>query len=468
MSSAIQIQSPQANFSPQYLPWYTRIASFSMNSNEGALINSATGPFTITLPAAPAVGDRVAFMDIGGFCQTNIVTISRNGLNIQGQAQNLDLDISGGAFELLYTGATRGWTLKEFPAGAAALGSTLSYKNLLINGDFQLDQRNVGAAVSVTASGVFGPDRWRSSGQSADGVFSVQQVTSSVPATGAKYAYKITTTTADASIGAAQIYASWQIIEGQMMSHLMWGTANAKSVTLTFWVRSSLTGAFSGSLRNSASTRSYPFSYTVLVADTWEKKTIVIPGCTDGTWLTDNGIGCSLTLDLGVGTTYRGTAGAWASANYAGVTGAVSLIGTVSATLYLADVQFEAGELATDFERLPADEVLRRCQRYYCKSYRLNVAPGTTSDYSGCVFSAANSNGYFSTNAIFPAAMRSSPVCTIYNPETGATASIRSNVPDDRSAAVNSTPSNTSFQIWSNAMPSDGYGYAQWTADAEL
>ena len=123
-NSAQSIMSPQANFSPQYLPWYTRTAACSVNSNEGVLVNSATGSFTATLPASPSVGDRVAFVDIGGYCGTSPVTVGRNSNNIQGIADDLSMDIAGSAFELLWTGATRGWTLKEFPSGAGATGYT--------------------------------------------------------------------------------------------------------------------------------------------------------------------------------------------------------------------------------------------------------------------------------------------------------------------------------------------------------
>jgi hypothetical protein len=146
---------------------------------------------------------------------------------------------------------------------------------------------------------------------------------------------------------------------------LNWGTANAKTVTLSFWTRSSLTGTFGGVLRNSANDRSYPFTYSISSANTWEYKTITVAGDTSGTWLTTNGIGLQIDFGLGVGSTYSGTAGAWAGSLYISATGAVSVIGTLNATWYVTGVQLEVGSVATPFERRPFGAELALCQRYY-------------------------------------------------------------------------------------------------------
>ena len=135
-------------------------------------------------------------------------------------------------------------------------------------------------------------------------------------------------------------------------------------MTVSFWVRSSLTGTFGGALRNNDATRSYPFTYIISAANTWEYKTITIAGDTSGTWLTDNGVGIRLVFGLGVGSTLSGTAGAWAAADYQSATGAVSVVGTLNATFYITGVQLEAGSVATPFERRPYGTELAHCQRY--------------------------------------------------------------------------------------------------------
>jgi hypothetical protein len=276
------------------------------------------------------------------------------------------------------------------------------FVNRIINGDMRIDQRNAGASVSIsTTSDVYTIDRWAAAGQSADGVFTVQQDTT-VPA-GFKNSMKITVTTADASIGSSQYYLMQQSIEGLNVADLNWGTANAQTVTLSFWVRSSLTGTFGGSLRGSftTSTRSYPFTYTINSANTWEQKTITIAGDQSGTWATDNGTGIRITFSLGDGSSRLGTANTWATANYSGATGQTNLIGTLNATWYITGVQLEVGSVATPFERRPFGTELSLCQRYYWK-----MTAATNQNFgSGYI---ENSNLAFTVSA-FPVEMRTAP-----------------------------------------------------------
>jgi hypothetical protein len=287
---------------------------------------------------------------------------------------------------------------------ADQLGVSLvtNFKNILINGDFQIDQRNGGVAKTVNGSAIFGVDRWKGWAVTG-GVFTSQQVTSSttVPPSGAMYANKIQVTTADASIGGAEYYLWTQLVEGKMASHLLFGTPYARTVTLSFWVRSSLTGMFSGSIINNAQNRSYPFTFTITAAETWEKKSVTIPGCTDGVWPTDNSMSFFVMFNLGSG--YVGTANTWnTGAACYGATGSVNLISTLNATMYLADVQLEVGTSASDFERLPTDMVLKRCQRYY----EVLSASGVVfyADWYGSgTLDLAVVNGFFATQKRAPA-----------------------------------------------------------------
>lgn len=239
--------------------------------------------------------------------------------------------------------------------------SNMAGRNRLINSDMRIDQRNAGASATAGAA-TYTLDRWIAY-DSSDAVFTVQQ-DSSAPA-GFVNSAKITITTADASIAASQYNYFAQRIEGFNVADLNWGSANAKTVTLSFWVRSSVTGTFGGALANSAYNRSYPFTYAISVADTWEQKSVTISGDTSGTWLTTNGVGIQVLFDLGTGTNNTGTAGAWVGAGNIGADSTIQLANTLNATWYITGVQLEEGSVATPFEHVDYGEMLRRCQRYF-------------------------------------------------------------------------------------------------------
>jgi hypothetical protein len=156
-----------------------------------------------------------------------------------------------------------------------------------------------------------------------------------------------------------------QHIEGFNIADLGWGTANAKTVTLSFWVRSSLTGTFAGGLRNYDANRGYPFNYTISAANTWEYKTITIAGDTTGTWNTTNSGGIAVIFDLGSGSNYQSTVNTWGAGNYFSTSGATSVIGTNGATWYLTGAQLEQNTSATPFERRLYGQELALCQRYF-------------------------------------------------------------------------------------------------------
>jgi len=245
--------------------------------------------------------------------------------------------------------------------GTAAMSSSF-LRNRIINGDMRVDQRNAGAAITPI-NAQYGVDRWLFSVSQASKLTSQQ---SSVAPTGFINSTLITSSSAY-SVLAADAFWWGQKIEGLNVSDLGWGTASAKTVTVSFQVYSSLTGTFGGALANSAFNRSYPFTYSIPTANTWTSVSVTIAGDTSGTWLTTNGTGIQLMFSLGTGTTYSGTAGAWASTTYASATGAVSVVGTSGATFYITGVQLEVGTVATPFERQLYNAQLAQCQRYCFK-----------------------------------------------------------------------------------------------------
>jgi hypothetical protein len=252
----------------------------------------------------------------------------------------------------------------------------------------RIDQRNAGASVTPNIL-AYAVDRTFGFG-SVTGKFSCQRNSGSVtPPTGFTN-YLGAVSLSAYSVPSGEQYGFGQVIEGFNIADFEWGTVNAQSVTLSFWVRSSLTGTFGGSLRNSSVARSYPFSYTVSAANAWEYKTITIPGDTTGTWLTDNGSGIRVNFSLGAGTTVSGTAGAWAGSDFVSATGATSVVGTNGATFYITGVQLEKGSTATSFDVRPYGTELALCQRY---CYVL--APGSNN------VRAAISGNYAGTNC-FP------------------------------------------------------------------
>ena len=250
-----------------------------------------------------------------------------------------------------------------FADGSVQSGGWTGMKNRIINGAMVIDQRNAGASVSITDSTVvFLTDRFRFD-ENTDGSFSAQQV--STAPSGFINSLKFTVTSADTSLAAGQYANMRQNIEGLNVADLSWGTASAATVTLSFWVYSSLTGTFGGSLRNSAADRSYPFTYSISSANTWEQKSITVAGDTSGTWLTTNGIGLTVIWGFGVGSTYSGTPNVWQAGNYLAPTGATSVVGTNGATFYITGVQLERGSTASSFEYRPYGTELALCQRYY-------------------------------------------------------------------------------------------------------
>jgi hypothetical protein len=217
-------------------------------------------------------------------------------------------------------------------------------------------------------------------------------------------------------------------------------------VTLSFWVRSSLTGTFGGVVQNGSGTRNYPFTYTISAANTWEQKTVTIAGETSGSWSTDNGVGITVGFGLGVGSTYSGTAGSWSSTYYLGATGATSVVGTNGATFYITGVQLEKGSTATAFDFRSYGTELALCQRYYT---RFVTGSGSTAGFVVGVMSSTT--GASRCSATLPVTMRTTPTfqysqLRIFD---GNTAS-----PVTAAGTNNSSPTNACIDFTASAMSS--------------
>lgn len=297
--------------------------------------------------------------------------------------------------------------------GTVAMASSFK-RNRIINGNMLIDQRNAGASTSVTNS--FSVDRWYYWGSQAS-KGSIQQNAGSITPPAGFTSYVGFTSSSAYSVLSTDFFGIYQKVEGFNCADFGWGAAGASTITLSFWARSSLTGTHGGSLTNSAQIRSYPFSYTITAANTWEYKSITITGDTTGTWLKDSGIGVWITFGLGVGSTYSGTAGTWSGSTFVSATGAVSIVGTSGATFYITGVQLEVGTVATPYERQIYNDQLAQCQRYYWKTFNIGTVPASLQGTAGAIFGSSSvTNISFSVFACFPVPMRATPTMVYYSP----------------------------------------------------
>jgi len=291
--------------------------------------------------------------------------------------------------------------------GSVFSPSSSLFKNRIINGDMRIDQRNAGAEVNPAVNAAYYLDRWVvQSTQTSK--FKIGQNAGSVTPPVGFTKYLGCTSLSAYSVTSTDVFTVQQRIEGLNVADLAWGTASAATVTLSFWAYSSLTGTFGGALRNSDNTRTYPFSYTISAANTWEQKSVTIAGDTSGTWLTTNGTGIVLNFSLGTGSTYSGTAGAWSGTDYRSATGATSVVGTNGATFYITGVQLEKGSTATSFDYRPYGTEFALCQRYY------QFVGGNTGDLNSIALRSYTTSGsYVGNQYMFPVQMRSSATMTI-------------------------------------------------------
>jgi hypothetical protein len=292
-------------------------------------------------------------------------------------------------------------------------------KNKFINGNMAIAQRGAAAQTVPASVRVFGVDRTFGSLTGA-GVFTVEQVVDSPAAANAgQYSMKAVVTTADTSIAASDQYILGQIIEGSNFAQFGFGTASAQTVTISFWVKSSITGTFGVDIRNSAANRAYASTYTISVANTWEKKTVTIAGDTSGTWLQDTGIGARVEWTLSAGTDFQtATPNAWTATNDITTASQTNWMATIANTFQLTAIQIEAGSKATPFQIATGTFTteLAACQRYFAKSYLQGDAPATATSTNSVVFICPTaSTGSMHQNVRYPVTMRTTPTLTLYD-----------------------------------------------------
>ena len=360
---------------------------------------------TRVTPNIIAVANNVTNKTVGN--TTSIPSFTFDGAGVVTSASNVAISGAGITANTVANSAFQTGSVEGYLRGA---NLDFGMRNRIINGAMTIDQRNNGAAITPSADSAL-LDRFYYEASDAS-KFTFQQNSGAVtpPVGFSKYLGANTATAV--SISSSSYFMVEQRIEGQNIADLAWGTASAKTVTLSFWVRSSLTGTFGGAIQNPSFNRSYPFTYTIVAANTWEQKFITIPGDTSGSWPTTNALGMVIEFALGVGSTYSATAGAWAAGNYNSATGATSVVGTLGATFYITGVQFEVGSTATSFNYRPFGTELALCQRYYYTSGTLANPTNARGGYTGFAYSnGTEAYGY----AKFAVSMRTAPTVTMFD-----------------------------------------------------
>ena len=333
-------------------------------------------------------------------------------------------------------------TLASDGTATAKLSNTQTgSKNIIINGAQMIDQRNSGSSLTMTSSAQFITDRFKC-WEDTDGGLTAQQVSDGP--TGFKRSLKFTVTSADSSIGAAQYAMLRYPVEGYDMEDQNWGDSSAGTLTLSFWVKCSITGTFGGGFVNASDDRSYPFTYTVSSADTWEKKTVTVAGDQTGTWNVGTSACVNIHWSLGIGSNSQGTAGQWQAGNKYTASGETALIGTNGATWQITGIQFERGSLATDFAYRSYGDELARCQRYYWQESQNHYATAYTSAHRVAQIS-------------HPVPMRATPTETLTE-QTGS------------GSFTAFSETNMSFRAWIGSAYNDGDPdyYSLVKFDAEL
>jgi hypothetical protein len=359
------------------------------------------------------------------------------------------------------TGATgtTGATGATGVTGASG-ASSLNPRNKIINGNFNIWQRAI--SFVSPASGAYTADRFVYGSAGGQAVTITRET--DVPASAnANFSHKVAVTTANASPAAGDLSQLSQPIEGFTFLPL-----KGKALYLSFWVKSSLTGTYCMSFRNTALNRSLVKTYTISSANTWEQKTISFTHDPTGTWDYVNGVGMYVTWAYVAGTTFQTTADTWQAGNFTATSAQANLMATIGNNFFLSQVQLEEGSTNTSFEHVDIERELRTCKRYYEKSVPHDIY----------VFTADNNSEYglfgsadFPTNRPqFTVEKRAAPTVTLFATTSGTSGAVRDRGgASDITGVAASSPSPTGFRVTKSAAFSGGGFYSfNWTANAEL
>jgi len=428
--------------------------------------------------------------DIAGLTPTDNGVVIGNGTNFV---------VESGATLKTSLGLTIGTDVQAYDADLAAIAASgkgdqlvsygiygVGFKNRIINGRMEISQRTAATSVNTSGTGyVYQLDRFYCGGLSGVTTpFTIQQVADAP--TGFVNSAKVTVNTTDALSTATTEYGFQHNIEANNTTDFNLGSANATAVTLSFWVKSSLTGTFSVSIRNAPTfNRTYVATYTINSANTWEQKTVTLTMDTTGTWNTyGTSASMNITWSLGCGSNYRTTAGSWGAGAQVQTSGSVNLVSNAAATWQITGVQLERGSTATSFDTRPYTTELQLCQRYYEKSFSTSTVPAQAAGLAGAITSEQFASGH--NYLRFPVVMyavekRGLPTITFYNPNTASTtpAGLRAGREDGNTSYNNSVGERSNFRSTRDFFPLlDGTNQGgngafdvwctQWTADAEI
>ena len=352
--------------------------------------------------------------------------------------------------------------LTRIPAPAIADVREPNFRNILINGDQSIAQRATSTA-SVTAAGYYACDRWQFGLAGTMGTWTFSQDTDVPTGQGFANSFKMDCTTADASPAAGDAIRIAQVIEGQNLQYLKKGTSNALPLTLSFWVKSVLTGTYIAELYDVDNTRQVSKSYTISSASTWEYKTITFPADTTGAFTNDNNASLYLNFFVGAGTTY--TSGSlntsWATVTDANrAVGQVNLANSTSNNFWITGVQLEAGSVATDFEVVPYGQNLERCQRYFVQYGR---------DLNGASDANVGIGQWYSSSEVVynmysPVRMRAKPTLTSPTVSGGYRIHKAGSYTDVDTGGVITNCDNQAFSVYKSGLGGGTGGQATFVA----
>jgi len=348
----------------------------------------------------------------------------------------------------------------------------MAFRNRIINGDMRIDQRNAGAAVTPAAAigAPYTLDRFRFF-HTANSKITIQQTTDAPP--GFNYSAKLTVASSYNPTLAEDQFFFGTSFECDTLGDFAFGTASAATAAVSFWIKSSVTGTYSLSWINSANNRSFVQTFTINSANTWERKTITVPGDTGGTWVNiGNARHSFIQIMLGNGSTLdTSTVGSWQAANVRATSGSVEFVAQANgSTMFITGFQLEKAAAATSFEVRPIGTELALCQRYFCKTYNLDVPPGATSAGAAGAIRITGDGviTYLSANWCYPVAMRANPTAKAYNPNTGATPGYSADANNLTTISVSPNQNNATYVLGNQSIGVNVFVSAHLTAEAEL